>query len=65
MLGMLQQAGQGGNILAQFQQFAQQMQGKDPKAVLDQLIATGQVNQQQLEQAQEKARQIMAAMGNK
>lgn len=42
----------------QFQSFVQQMKGKDPNAMLNELVSSGRVSQQQLDAAQQKAREI-------
>lgn len=49
---------QQNNPIMQFPQFMQQMRGKDPNAMINELLASGKVNQQQLNQAQQQARQI-------
>lgn len=46
------------NMMQQFQSFMQQMRGKDPNAMIQELVSSGQVSQQQLDQAQRQARQI-------
>ena len=46
------------NMIQQFQSFMQQMKGKDPNAMLQDLVSSGQVPQQQLDQAQRQAQQI-------
>ena len=46
------------NMLQQFQQFMNQMQGKDPNQILNELVSSGKVSQEQLNQAQYKARQM-------
>ena len=48
----------GNNMLAQFQQFRQQMQGKDPRQEINRLLQSGAVSQQQLDQAQQMAMQM-------
>ena len=52
--GMMQQ----NNMLAQFQQFRQQMNGKNPYEEINKLLQSGAVNQQQLNQAQQMAQQF-------
>lgn len=47
-----------GQLLQQFAQFRQQMQGKDANAMIQQMLSSGQINQQQLAQAQEMANQM-------
>ena len=47
------------NMLAQFQQFRQQMQGKNPHDEINKLLQSGAVNQQQLNQAQQMAQQCL------
>ena len=46
------------NIFAQFQQFIQQMQGKNPHEEINKLLQSGAVNQKQLNQAQQMAQQF-------
>lgn len=49
------------NMMQQFQAFMSQMKGKDPNSMIQELVSSGQVSQQQLDQAQRQAQQ-MAAM---
>lgn len=51
-----------GNILQQFQQFQQSFKG-DPQQVLQQLISSGKVSQQQIDQAMQMARQLRQMIG--
>ena len=46
------------NIMQQFQSFMQQMRGKDPNAMIQELVSSGRVSQQQLDQAQKQARKM-------
>ena len=46
------------NMLAQFQQFRQRMQGKNPHEEINRLLQSGAINQQQLNQAQQMAQQM-------
>ena len=48
------------NMFVQFQQFRQQMQGKNPHEEINKLLQSGAVNQQQLNQAQQMAQQFQA-----
>lgn len=50
----------GNNMLAQFQQFRQQMQGKNPHEEINKLLQSGAINQQQLNQAQQIAQQMQS-----
>lgn len=54
------QGPQGGpmNMMQAFQQFMQQNQGKDPNEMIQQLLSSGKLNQQQLDQAQQMAKQM-------
>lgn len=45
-------------MMTQFPQFMRQMQGQDPKQLLNQLMQSGRVNQRQLNQAQQMAQQM-------
>lgn len=47
-----------------FFQFMQQMQGKDPNQMIQQLVSSGRVSQQQLSQAQQQAQRIMSMFQN-
>lgn len=48
-----------GNMLSQFQNFMNQMKGKDPDAMINEMISSGRVNQSQLNAAQQQAQQLM------
>jgi hypothetical protein len=50
----------GNNILAQFQQFRQQMQGKNPHEEINKLLQSGAISQQELNQAQQMAQQFQS-----
>lgn len=45
-------------MMRQFQQFMAQMQGKDPNAMIDELVRSGRITQDQLNQAQQQARKM-------
>ena len=46
------------NMIQQFQQFMNQMRGKDPNAMIQELVSSGRVSQQQLDAAQKQAQQM-------
>lgn len=46
------------NMMQQFQQFMNQMRGKDPNAMIQELVSSGRVSQQQLDTAQKQAQQM-------
>ena len=46
------------NMIQQFQQFMNQMRGKDPNAMIQELVSSGRVSQQQLDVAQKQAQQM-------
>lgn len=48
------------NMLAQFQQFRQQMQGKNPHEEINKLLQSGAISQQELNQAQQMAQQFQS-----
>lgn len=54
------QGQQGGpmNMMQAFQQFMQQNQGKNPNEMIQQMLSSGKLNQQQLNQAQQMAKQM-------
>lgn len=53
---------QNNNLFSAFQKFMQQMQGKNPNDVLNELIQQKGITQQQINQLQSKAQQIMPQM---
>lgn len=53
-----------GNLNSQFQNFMQQMQGRNPHEEIARLLQSGRVSQQQLNQAQQMAQQVQAMLGN-
>lgn len=46
------------NVMQQFQQFMNQMKGQDPNKILNDLVSSGKVSQQQLDAAQKQAQQM-------
>ena len=42
----------------QFNQFMQQMRGQDPNAIINQLVASGRINQQQINMAHQRAKEL-------
>lgn len=54
--GRPQQGPQG--MMQNFQRFMRQFQGQDPTKILNDLISSGKVSQQQLDQAQKQAHQM-------
>lgn len=45
-------------MIQQFTQFKQQMQGKDPQKIVEQMLADGRISQQQFEQLKQQAEQF-------
>lgn len=61
MLGQSQKQSMNSNpmqMLQQFAQFKQQMQGRDPKAMVEQLLASGKMTQQQFDQLKQQAQML-------
>ena len=46
------------NMMQQFQQFMQQMKGKDPNAMIQGMVSSGRISQDQLNQVQKQAQQM-------
>lgn len=46
------------NMMQQFQQFMSQMRGKDPNAMIQEMVSSGRITQAQLDQAQKQAREM-------
>ena len=55
--------GQQPNMMGDFQRFMQQMQGVNPWQEINRLLQSGQISQQQLNQAQQMAQQMQGMMG--
>jgi hypothetical protein len=49
--------------MSEFQRFMQQMRGKDPTEEINRLLRSGQISQEQLNQAQQMAQQMRGMMG--
>ena len=45
-------------MMQQFAQFKQQMQGRDPRAMVEQLLTSGQMTPQQFEQLKQQAQML-------
>ena len=50
-------------MLTQFNQFKQQMAGKDPEAMVNELLRSGKMTQQQFEQLKAQAQSFMSLLG--
>lgn len=46
------------NIMQQFQKFMNQMKGKDPNAVIQDMMQSGKITQDQYNQARQQAQQM-------
>lgn len=46
------------NMMQQFQQFMNQMKGKDPNAMIQEMVSSGRISQDQLNQVQNQAQQM-------
>lgn len=55
--------GNRGNIVSDFQNFMRQMQGKNPREEIAKLLQSGQISQDQLNQAQQMAQQMHGMIG--
>lgn len=60
---LFQALGGNRNMMSDFQRFMQQMQGKDPNQEISRLLQSGQITQQQLNQAQQMAQQMQGMFG--
>lgn len=50
-------------MMGDFQKFMQQMQGINPQQEINRLLRSGQISQQQLNQAQQMAQQMQGMFG--
>ena len=46
------------NLMQQLQQFMPQMRGKDPNAMIQEMVSSGRITQDQLNQVQKQAQQM-------
>lgn len=51
-------------LMGSFQQFMTQMRGKDPNAILNELVSSGRINQQQLNAVQQQAQGIASRLNS-
>ena len=51
------------DVMGDFQRFMQQMKGVNPYQEINRLLQSGQISQQQLNQAQQMAQQMQGLMG--
>ena len=51
------------SMIQQFNQFRQSMQGKDPEAMVNELLRSGKMSQQQFEQLKAQAQSFMSLLG--
>lgn len=49
-------------MMQQFSRFMQQMRGRDPQQMINELVQSGRVSQQQLNQVQQQAQQMRGMM---
>ena len=49
------------NMMQRFQQFMSQMQGKDPNAIIQEKMRSGEITQEQYNRARQQAQQIANA----
>lgn len=47
-------------MMGQFQQFMNQMRGRDPQQMINELVSSGKINQNQLNQIQRQAQQMQS-----
>lgn len=59
---MNQQNG-GDPLMQNFTNFMNQMKGQNPRAIIDQMVQSGQISQQQLNMVQQKAQQMSGIFG--
>ena len=56
---LFQALGGNRNQMSEFQRFMQQMRGVDPRQEINRMLQSGQISQQQLNEAQRQAQQVM------
>lgn len=60
-----QMKGQNGGdpLMQNFTNFMNRMRGQNPRAIINQMVQSGQISQQQLNAVQQKARQMSGVFG--
>lgn len=56
---LFQALGGNRNQMSEFQKFMQQMRGVEPRQEINRMLQSGQISQQQLNEAQRQAQQFM------
>ena len=59
---MSQQNG-GAPLMQNFTNFMSRMQGQNPRSIINQMVQSGQISQQQLNMVQQKAQQMSGIFG--
>lgn len=54
--------GQQSPMMKDFRRFMQQMRGRDPNQMIDELVRSGRVSQQQLDQVQQQAQHTQGVL---
>ncbi len=54
---------QQGGMVNGFMQFMEQMRGQNPRAIIDEMVRSGRVSQQQLNAVQQRAHQMSGMFG--
>lgn len=50
------------DLIKQFNQFRNSLQGQNPQAILDQLVKSGRVSQEQVDKAEQMAKQFSSIL---
>ena len=58
------QGQQQGNMMGNFDSFMQQMRGQNPRAIINQMVQSGRISQEQLNAVQQRAQQMESMFGN-
>lgn len=59
---MPQQANNPLQLIQQFNQFRQQLANRDPRQMVEQLLSSGQMSQQQFEQLKQQAQSLQSIL---
>ncbi len=58
LFNALNHSANSGNMVSQFMSFMNQCKGQNPSQIIQSMISSGKITQDQLRQAQEKAKQM-------
>ena len=63
LFNQMRQQNSGDPLMQNFTNFMNQMKGQNPRTIINQMVQSGQISQQQLNAVQQKAQQMSGIFG--